>query len=108
MDVYKPLISDGNFATNLAKAWTEDSFSETVRQMDLHAGGEYKYGLSTKQDQAYIALRAGYTMDRDGELSSPTFGVGVKYNLFQVDVAYLTANDTPMQDNTRFSLNLSF
>ena len=53
-------------------------------------------------------MRAGYSWDSDGELKTPTFGVGLKYNRFQVDVAYITGEDTPMQDNTRFSLNLIF
>jgi hypothetical protein len=108
LDLYKPLIADGSFASNLLKAWTDEPMSDEIKEMDVHLGGEYKYGLSARQDQSFIALRAGYTMDRDGELSSPTFGVGLKYNLFQVDVAYLTGSDTPMQDNTRFSLNLAF
>jgi len=107
-DLYKPLIADGSFLGNLVKAWADEGMGDELREMDLHVGGEYKYGLSARQDEAFFALRAGYSWDSDGELKTPTFGVGLKYNRFQVDVAYITGEDTPMQDNTRFSLNLIF
>ena len=108
MDLYKPLIADGSFAGNLLKAWTDESLGDEIEEMDLHVGGEYRYGLSDVKDLSFLALRAGYSMDRDGELETPTFGVGLKYNMFQVDVAYITGEDTPLQDNTRFSINLTF
>jgi hypothetical protein len=107
-DVYKPLIDDGNFATNLVTAWADESMSNEFKEMDLHAGGEYRYGLSAIKGQSFLALRAGYSFDHDGDLKTPTFGLGLKYNLFQVDVAYITGDNTPLQDSTRFSLNLSF
>ena len=108
IDVYKPLIDDGNFATNLVTAWADESMSNEFKEMDLHAGGEYRYGLSAIKGQSFLALRAGYSFDHDGDLKTPTFGLGLKYNVFQVDVAYITGDDTPMQDSTRYSLNLSF
>jgi hypothetical protein len=108
MDLYKPLIADGSFASNLLKAWTDESMELEIKEMDLHIGGEYRYGLSEVKDLSFLALRAGYSMDRDGELETPTFGVGLKYNVFQVDVAYITGENTPLQDNTRFSINMSF
>ena len=108
IDLYKPLISDGSFVTNLFKAWTDESISDEFKEMDLHLGGEYKYGLSAYEDDAFFALRGGYSLDSDGELKTPTFGIGLKYNQFQIDVAYVTGEDTPQQDNTRFSLNLTF
>lgn len=107
-DLYKPLIADGSFISNMVKAWADEGMGDEFKEMDLHFGGEYKYGLSARQDEAFFALRAGYSWDSDGELKTPTFGVGLKYNRFQVDVAYITGEDTPMQDNTRFSLNLIF
>ena len=108
IDVYKPLIDDGNFVTNLVTAWADESMSNEFKEMDLHAGGEYRYGLSAIKGQSFLALRAGYSFDHDGDLKTPTFGLGLKYNVFQVDVAYITGDDTPMQDSTRYSLNLSF
>ena len=107
-DIYKPLIADGTFAENLLKSWTDESLGDEFKEMDLHVGGEYRYGLSAVQDESFLALRAGYSMDRDGDLKTPTFGIGLKYNQLQVDVAYITGEDTPMQDNTRFSINLIF
>jgi hypothetical protein len=108
VDVYKPLIADGSFISNLAKAWTDEKMSDEFEEIDLHVGGEYRYGLSARKEEAFFAMRAGYSMDRDGKLKTPTFGVGLKYSRFQVDVAYITGDDTPMEDNTRFSLNLIF
>mgnify|MGYP005634492415 CR=1 FL=1 len=108
IDVYKPLIDDGNFVTNLVTAWADESMSNEFKEMDLHAGGEYRYGLSAIKGQSFLALRAGYSFDHDGDLKTPTVGLGLKYNVFQVDVAYITGDDTPMQDSTRYSLNLSF
>ena len=107
-DVYKPLIAGGSFASNLVKAWGDESFSDEFNEIDLHVGGEYRYGLSAQQDQSFLALRAGYSYDDDGELKTPTFGLGLKYNHFQVDVAYITGDNSPLQDNTRFSLNIDF
>ncbi len=107
-DVYKPLIDDGHFAKSLVTAWVDESMGNEVKEMDLHAGGEYRYGLSAVKDESFLALRAGYSLDYDGELKSPTFGLGLKYTMLQVDVAYVTGEDTPLQDSTRFSLNLYF
>ena len=107
-DLYKPLIADGSFGSNLVKSWTDEAMSDEFKEMDFHAGGEYRYGLSAKEDQSFLALRAGYTWDHDGELKTPTLGLGLKYNLFQVDFAYITGGGTPMQDNARYSLNLTF
>ena len=109
LDLYKPLIADGSFISNLAKAWADESASNEFKEMDLHVGGEYRYGLSAREDEAFIALRAGLSRDTDGELTTRNFGVGLKYNRFQVDVAYVDASKlTPVEDNTRFSLNLIF
>ena len=108
MDVYKPLIADGSFASNLVKAWADESMSDEFKEMDLHIGGEYKYGLSARQDESFFAMRGGYSMDRDGKLNLWTAGVGLRYSMFQVDVAYIIGDDTPQDNNTRFSLNLMF
>ena len=69
----------------------------------------YQYGLSAREDEAFIALRAGISLDRDGELNVQTFGLGLKYNRIQIDVAYVIGNDqSPMDDNVRYSMNLLF
>jgi hypothetical protein len=107
-DVYKPLIADGSFASNLVKAWADESLSNEFKEMDLHLGGEYRYSLSTQENESFLALRGGYSLDHDGELKLWTTGIGLKYNLVQVDVAYIFGKDTPQEDNTRFSLNFAF
>ena len=50
-----------------------------------------------------MALRAGYSYDKDGDLKSPVFGVGIIYDRINVDIAYYAAKDNPMQDSMRFS-----
>ena len=108
LDVYKPLIADGTFLSNLVKAWGDESLGNEFEEIDLHIGGEYKYGLTSRQDEAFLAMRGGRSMDRDGELNIWTAGVGLKYSIFQVDVAYIIGDETPVDDNTRFSVNLIF
>ena len=108
VDLYKPLIGDGSFATNLLKAWADEPLGDEFKEMDLHLGGEYKYGLSAQQDEAFIAFRGGYSLDHDGDLKIWTAGLGLKYNVFQVDVAYIFGDNSPQDGNTRFSMNLNF
>ncbi|MCB0257272.1 MAG: PorV/PorQ family protein [Anaerolineae bacterium] len=108
VDVYKPLIAGGSFASNLVKAWADESMSNEFKEIDLHLGGEYRYSLSAKENQSFLALRGGYSYDGDGELKLWTTGIGLKYNLVEVDVAYIFGNNTPQEDNTRFSLNFAF
>ncbi len=50
-----------------------------------------------------MALRAGYSYDKDGDLKSPIFGVGIIYDKINVDIAYYAAKDNPMLDSMRFS-----
>ena len=112
VEVYKPLIDDGHFARSLVTAWADEALGNEVKEMDLHAGGEYRYGLSAVKDESFLAMRAGYFLDHDGELRSPTFGLGLKYTRLQVDWAYIIGEGgdtgTPLQDSNRFSLNLYF
>ena len=106
LDIYKPLIADGSFAGNLFTAWADESFGRERKEIDYHLGGEYRYDYG--QGDAFFAMRGGYSLDLDGELKIWTAGVGLKYNIFQLDVAYIIGSDTPMDENTRFSLNLAF
>jgi hypothetical protein len=109
LDLYKPLIANSSFLGNLVKAWADEGLGDEFKEMDLHLGGEYKYGLSAKQDEMFIALRGGYSLDHDGDLKLWTAGLGLKFNIVQVDAAYIFGgNDNPLQDNTRFSLNIVF
>ena len=58
-DLYKPLIDDGHFAKSLVTAWADEPMGNEFKEMDLHAGGEYRYGLSAVKDESFLALRAG-------------------------------------------------
>jgi hypothetical protein len=76
--------------------------------MDLHVGSEYRYGLSAEKDQSFFALRGGYSLDHDGDLALWTAGVGLKYSMVEIDLAYIFGNDTPHDDSQRYSMNLVF
>ena len=97
LDIYKPLVrTSGSPLEALYKGWYDDD--KEFEQMDFKVGAEYIYNN-------FIALRAGYTYDKDGELKSPTFGVGVIWDKLCVDIGYYATRDNPMQDSTRFSVS---
>lgn len=106
-DVNKFLVRrdpDGStdpFYKALVTAWYDRPLREEIEGMIENIGIEYWYG-------SWVALRAGYSNDKAGELQTPTFGVGLKYSMFQFDIAYLPFLETPLQDNTRFSLSVKF
>ena len=108
MDVYKPLIADGSFVSNLFTAWADQSLQREFEEMDLHLGGEYRYDYG--QGDAFFAMRAGSSLDRDGNINLWTVGVGLKYNIFQLDVAYIIGitDESVINDEPRFSLNMAF
>ena len=100
LDIYKPLVRrHGTPVEALIKGWYDED--NEFEQIDLKVGSEYIYNH-------FIALRAGYTYDKDGDLQSPTFGVGIIYDRLNVDIAYYGARDNPMQDSTRFSVAYNF
>ncbi len=102
LDFYKPLVRrKGTFLQSTFSAWADEDTKQELEQIDIHAGLEYTYS-------SFLALRAGYSYDKDGDLKTPTFGFGIKYSQFRFDFAYLTAQGTPLQNNTRFSLTLDF
>ncbi len=107
-DVYKPLIGDGTFAANLVKAWADESAANEFKEIDLHLGAEYRYGLSALKDQSFFALRGGYSLDDDGDIRLWTAGVGLKYNIVQIDVAYIFGKGTPHDESQRYSMSLVF
>jgi len=83
-------------------AWTDGSFSEQLKRMDSSIGIEYVYNNM-------IAMRAGYYYDQDGHVKYPSFGAGLKYNMFQFDFAYIAAEEGhPLSDTMRFSLSAAF
>ncbi len=76
-------------------------FSEEMKEWILSVGTEYLYN-----DR--FALRAGifYEAETKGGRQYGTLGVGLKYQTFTIDAAYLVpfANRHPLQNQMRFSL----
>ncbi len=100
LDVYKPLVRrNGSALEALYKGWYDEN--NEFEQVDFHAGTEYVYNN-------FLALRAGYSYDKDGELQTPTFGVGILWDNITMDIAYYGARDNPLQDTTRFSAGYTF
>ena len=80
-------------------------FSEELREVGISTGAEYWYNQQ-------FALRAGYNYQNPSKGSSRyfTIGAGLKYNVFNIDFAYLVANTqtSPLANTLRFSLLFNF
>jgi hypothetical protein len=82
-----------------------NGFSEEIREVSIAAGAEYWYNQQ-------FALRAGYFYESPvkGDRRYFTLGAGLKYNIFNIDFAYLLANPqkSPLANTLRFSLLFNF
>ena len=80
-------------------------FSEELNEISFSLGTEYWYN---KQ----FALRSGYFYEAPtkGDRRYLTLGAGLKYNVFNLDFAYLLANQqtSPLAQTLRFSLVFNF
>lgn len=80
-------------------------FREELNEFTISAGAEYWY------DQQF-ALRAGYFYEHEtkGNRKYFTVGVGLKYNIFGLDFAYVipVAQRSPLENVLRFSLSFDF
>ncbi|RYF18763.1 MAG: type IX secretion system outer membrane channel protein PorV [Flavobacteriales bacterium] len=80
-------------------------FSEELKEVSIGAGAEYWYNQQ-------FALRAGYFYEapEKGNRRYLTLGAGLKYNVFNIDFAYLVANPqkSPLANTLRFSLLFNF
>jgi hypothetical protein len=80
-------------------------FSEEINEINIGFGVEYWYD---KQ----FALRGGYFHEHatKGNRKYFTLGVGLKYNVFGLDFAYLvpTAQKHPLENTLRFTLSFDF
>jgi hypothetical protein len=80
-------------------------FSEELKEVSIAAGAEYWYNQQ-------FALRAGYFYEppEKGDRRYFTLGAGLKYNIFNIDLAYLLANPqkSPLANTLRFSLLFNF
>ena len=97
------VIADDPLINGMLSSFTDapGGFKEELNEITISAGVEYWYA---KQ----FALRAGYFYEADtkGSRKYMTFGAGLKYNVFQIDAAYLQpfARRHPLQNTIRFSL----
>jgi hypothetical protein len=83
-----------------------DGFKEEMREIIMQVGAEYWY-------DKLLALRAGYFHENKskGGRQFFTLGLGVKYNVFGLDFAYLVPTvprNNPLQNTLRFSLSFDF
>ncbi|MEM6297869.1 MAG: type IX secretion system outer membrane channel protein PorV [Bacteroidota bacterium] len=80
-----------------------DGFSEELKEFIIAFGAEYWYN-------DIIALRAGYYAEAEekGDRNYFTLGLGLRYQMFGFDFAYLVPNQQnhPLSDTLRFSLLL--
>jgi hypothetical protein len=83
-------------------------FSGEMKQIDISAGLEYWY-------QKQFAVRAGYFYENpgNGDRKYFTCGIGVRYNVFEINAAYLVPsgsgiNRNPLSNTLRFSLMFEF
>jgi hypothetical protein len=78
-------------------------FKEELREINLSIGAEYWYD---KQ----FALRVGYFHEprQKGNRKFITFGAGLRYNVFGLDLAYIvpTAQRHPLANTIRFTLSM--
>jgi len=83
-------------------------FSEELKEFQISAGAEYWY-------QNQFAVRAGYFFEdkTKGDRKYLTVGLGLKYNIFNLNLAYLVpsgsgVNRNPLSNTLRFTLLFEF
>lgn len=80
-------------------------FTEELKEISIAAGMEYWYNQQ-------FAFRAGYFYEspQKGNRRYFTLGAGLKYNVFNIDIAYLLANaqKSPLANTLRFTLLFNF
>ncbi|HEX8609552.1 MAG TPA: PorV/PorQ family protein, partial [Pedobacter sp.] len=80
-------------------------FYEELKEISIAAGLEYWYNQQ-------FAFRAGYFYENPlkGNQRYFTMGVGLKYNVFNIDFSYLLANPqkSPLANTLRFGLLFNF
>ncbi len=80
-------------------------FSEELQEISISTGVEYNYNQQ-------FALRAGYFYENPnkGNRKYLTLGLGLKYNVVNLNFSYVVANQnvTPLANTLRFSLLFNF
>jgi Type IX secretion system protein PorV len=94
-----------NVVTGIFKSF---STGDQIKEIDASLGAEYWY-------QNTIAFRAGYFYEdkSNGDRRYITCGLGVKYNVFQLNLSYLVPQGSgttrnPLSNTLRFSLIFEF
>lgn len=92
--------SDGNVSVEKGSR-----FGEEIREINIGAGLEYWYST-------ILAARMGlfYESNTKGARQYMTFGAGIYYSVFGIDVSYLAAftRTNPLANTVRFSLKFKF
>ncbi|PKK84816.1 MAG: hypothetical protein CVT49_01280 [candidate division Zixibacteria bacterium HGW-Zixibacteria-1] len=84
----------------IANPFTIGGLSKEFKGVIINGGIEYKYS-------SFIAFRAGYIHDEEGEVNTPTLGFGLAYNMFKFDFAYIpSSEDVPLANTMRYSLSV--
>jgi len=84
----------------------QGGFSEELQEL------AYSFGLEYWYDQQF-AVRAGYYYENPlkGDRQFLTLGVGLKYNVFGLNLSYLVPTNNrrnPLDNTLRFTLNFDF
>jgi len=91
--------ADGSF--QVAKG---TKFKEELAEINLAAGMEYWYNN-------VLALRGGFFYENKNKGNRQFFnvGIGVKYNMFGIDISYLASlgKQSPLANTLRFTLRLT-
>ncbi|MBU1096637.1 MAG: type IX secretion system outer membrane channel protein PorV [Bacteroidetes bacterium] len=98
-----------DFYEALFTAWTDQSFSEEIRDIVTSMGLEYWYGDPT---DFMFALRTGlfYEDPSFGNRKFITIGAGIRYDMYGFDFSYISTSvfkdgeNHPLADTLRFSL----
>jgi hypothetical protein len=98
--------SDNVFEAAFYSTWTEYSYRKSMKKFTHAMGMEYNYGT-------LIALRSGFFYEdpQNGDRKFITFGAGLAFNMFTIDLSYLwtwTDEDHPLSDTMRFSIGVKF
>lgn len=83
-----------------------NGFKEELQEINISVGAEWIYNK-------FLVLRTGYfnESEKKGGRKYITFGGGFKYNVMQLDIAYLVptvGNNHPLKNTLRLSLSFDF
>jgi len=113
-DPYTQADLDAYRSKGVVSSWLKsfgdapDGFSEELKELQVSLGAEYWYNNQ-------FAVRAGYFYENKtkGDRRYFTAGLGVKYNIFGFNFAYLIpqgsgVNQSPLANTLRFSVLFDF